>query len=70
MDRSTLKLEPSYGGWQLFDNGKPVLWFPERAKAEEIATLMADARHLTQGLPTAVVRKDDNGQLRKVAAFG
>lgn len=69
MVTSSLQLVKSGGGWQLLDGGKPVLWFPERDKGLEIATIMADARNLYHGLPTAVEAQNDDGELEVVAAF-
>ncbi|NZA25705.1 hypothetical protein H0E84_04860 [Luteimonas sp. SJ-92] len=66
---SSLQLVKSYGGWQLLDAGQPVLWFPEREKGLEIATIMADARSLYRGEPTTVEAQNDDGEFEVIAAF-
>ena len=44
MERCTLQLVGSYGGWRLIDNGKPSFWFLERDQALSIAHVIADSR--------------------------
>lgn len=70
MSTATLQLVRSCGGWQLLDAGKPVFWFPERAKGLEIARIMADARSLYRGTPASVEAEGEDGELEVVATFG
>lgn len=70
MERSLLMLSPSYEGWKLMDNGKPVLWFPEKAAALEVAKLIAEARHAFSDRPTAVVVEGKDEAPERVASYG
>lgn len=70
MSTAILQLVKSYGGWQLLDAGKPVFWFPERAKGLEIARIMADARSLYHGTPASVEAENEQGKLEIVATYG
>ena len=45
MAGTVLQVVESFGGWRLLDDGQPIFWFPEKAKALDTARLMADARH-------------------------
>ena len=39
MERCTLQLVGSYGGWRLIDNGKPSFWFLERDQALSLSLI-------------------------------
>jgi hypothetical protein len=70
MERSLLMLSPSYEGWKLMDDGKPVLWFPEKAAALEVANLIAEARHAFSDRPTGVEVEDEDRLPKRVASYG
>jgi hypothetical protein len=70
MKRSLLMLRPSYEGWKLMDNGKPVLWFPEKAAALEVANLIAESRHTYSQRPTAVEVERENEVPERVSSYG
>jgi hypothetical protein len=67
---SRFELVARGGGWQLIDAGKLSFWFPEREKALETVTMMADARSLLHRIPTAVLAENDLGEMELVASFG
>ncbi|TDK28708.1 hypothetical protein E2F46_02280 [Luteimonas aestuarii] len=67
---STLELIARGGGWQLVDAGKLSFWFPEREKALETVTMMADARSLLHGIATTVHAENHSGEVELVASFG
>jgi hypothetical protein len=67
---SRLELIARGGGWQLIDAGKLSFWFPERDKALETVTMMADARSLLHGIATTVHAENDSGEVELVASFG
>lgn len=69
VSRSVFQVVERAGGWGLLDNGKPVLWFPERHKALAIAKQMTDARRAFHGLPDYVHARGDDGAMELVAAF-
>ena len=54
MERCTLQLVGSYGGWRLIDNGKPSFWFLERDQALSIARVIADSRAGLRYIPTRI----------------
>lgn len=56
-------------GWELLDNGKRILWFPEREKALDIASVMADARSAFHGVPASVHAPNEDGEMELVASF-
>jgi hypothetical protein len=64
---SILQIVQSCGGWNLIDDGKLSLWFPERDKALEIACLMADARRQFGGTDTIV--QDVHADQAEVLAY-
>ncbi|MFT4256632.1 MAG: hypothetical protein QM599_06720 [Pseudoxanthomonas sp.] len=68
MSMSVLQIVESCGGWNLIDDGKPSLWFPEHGKALEIAKVMADARSLFAGIPT-IVRGMQDGREEVLADY-
>lgn len=65
---SVLQIVEASGGWSLLDDGKPSLWFPERDKALEIASIMADARNLSSGVDTEVQSVHD-GKVEVLAKY-
>lgn len=67
---SRLELIARGGGWQLIDAGKLSFWFPERDRALETVTMMADARSLLHGIRTSVFAENDFGEVEVVASFG
>lgn len=69
MSGSTLRLVPSTGGWQLFEDGRPLFWFPDQVKGLEIAMLMADARSLNHGTTATVETQAADGQVKVVAQY-
>ncbi|MFT3761830.1 MAG: hypothetical protein QM761_04285 [Pseudoxanthomonas sp.] len=68
MSVSVLQIVEACGGWNLIDDGKPSLWFPERCKALEIAGIMADARNLFSGIPT-IVQSVQDGRVEVMARY-
>jgi hypothetical protein len=70
MKRSLLMLSPSYEGWKLLDNGKPVFWFPEKKAALEVANTIAEARHTFSNLPTGVEVDDGERTPERVSSYG
>ncbi|KAF1718362.1 hypothetical protein CSC74_05670 [Pseudoxanthomonas yeongjuensis] len=70
MKRSLLMLRPSYEGWKLMDNGKPVFWFPEKSAALEVANMIAEARHAYSQQPTGVEVESDGRALERVSTYG
>jgi hypothetical protein len=64
---SVLQIVESCGGWNLIDDGKLSLWFPDHDKALEIACLMADARCKFGGTDT-IVQSVQDGQVEVLAA--
>ncbi len=70
MNRSLLMLRPSYEGWKLMDDGKPVLWFPEKAAALEVANLIAEARHAFSDRPTGVEVEREDEMPERIASYG
>jgi len=70
MKRSLLMLRPSYEGWRLLDNGKPVFWFPEMSAALEVANTIAEARHAFSLQPTGVEVETSERTLERVSSFG
>lgn len=69
VSQSIFQVVERAGGWGLLDNGKRVLWFPERHKALAIAKQMADARKTLHGLPAYVHARGDDGAMELVAAY-
>jgi len=69
MDRSTLQLVGSHGGWRLIDNGKPSFWFLEREQAMNIAHVIADSRAGLRFIPTRIEAENEEGELELVASF-
>jgi hypothetical protein len=67
---SRLELVARGGGWQLIDAGKLSFWFPEREKALQTVTMMADARSLLHGIETNVLAENEAGDFELVASFG
>ena len=65
---SVLQIVEASGGWNLIDDGKPSLWFPERDKALEIAHIMADARNLSSGVD-AEVQSVCDGKVEVLASY-
>jgi hypothetical protein len=70
MKRSLLMLRPSYEGWKLLDNGKPVFWFPEKGAALEVANTIAEARHAFSHQPTGVEVEINERGSERVSTFG
>ncbi|MGH8063089.1 MAG: hypothetical protein ACREO7_13875 [Pseudoxanthomonas sp.] len=70
MKRSLLMLRPSYEGWKLLDNGKPVFWFPEMSAALEVANTIAEARHAFSLQPTGVEVETGELVLERVSSYG
>lgn len=70
MKRSLLMLRPSYEGWKLLDNGKPVFWFPEMSAALEVANTIAEARHAFSLQPTGVEVETGEFALERVSSYG
>lgn len=70
MKRSLLMLRPSYEGWKLLDNGKPVFWFPEMKAALDVANTIAEARHAFSLQPTGVEVETGERTLERVSTFG
>ncbi|MEP6907768.1 MAG: hypothetical protein ABI858_07290 [Pseudoxanthomonas sp.] len=70
MKRSLLMLQPSYEGWKLLDNGKPVFWFPEKNAALEVANTIAEARHTYSCLPTGVEVENGENLPERVSTYG
>lgn len=73
MKRSLLMLRPSYEGWKLLDNGKPVFWFPEKEAALEVANTIAEARHIYSSEPTGVGvegGEEEVGAVELVSIYG
>lgn len=70
MDQSLFLVVERAGGWGLLDDGKPILWFPEKDSALETARVMADARHQFGGKPACVQAQDEQGAFELVFAFG
>ena len=70
MKRSVLMLRPSYEGWRLLDNGKPVFWFPEKSAALEVANTIAEARHAFSLKPTSVEVETAERTLERVSTYG
>ena len=70
MKRSLLMLRPSYAGWKLLDNGKPVFWFPEMGAALEVANTIAEARHAYSQRPTGVEVENGERALERVSTYG
>ena len=69
MERCTLQLVGSYGGWRLIDNGKPSFWFLERDQALSIAHVIADSRAGLRYIPTRIEAENEEGDLDLVACF-
>ena len=70
MKRSLLMLRPSYEGWKLLDNGKPVFWFPEMSAALEVANTIAEARHAYSLQPTGVEVETGERASERVSSYG
>jgi hypothetical protein len=70
MKRSLLMLRPSYEGWKLLDNGKPVFWFPEKSAALEVANTIAEARHAYSLQPTGVEVEIGERASERVSTYG
>ncbi len=70
MERSLLMLSPTYEGWKLLDNGKPVFWFPEKSAALEVANTIAEARHAFSSLPTGVEVENGDRAPERVSSYG
>lgn len=70
MERSLLMLSPTYEGWKLLDNGKPVFWFPEKSAALEVANTIAEARHAFSSLPTGVEVENGYRAPERVSSYG
>lgn len=73
MKRSLLVLRPSYEGWRLLDNGKPVFWFPEKEAALEVANTIAEARYIYSSKPTGVEveSEEDEGMTpERISSYG
>lgn len=58
------------GGWGLLDDGKPILWFPEKDSALATARIMADARCHFTGKATRVQAQSEHGTFELVFDFG
>ena len=70
MTRSLLMLRPSYEGWKLMDNGKPIFWFPEKSAALAVANTIAEARHTFSNKPTAVEVENEGSPPERVSTYG
>jgi len=70
MKRSMLMLRPSYEGWKLMDQGRPLLWFPEKAAALEVANTIAEARHTFSDQPTGVEVEIEGAPSERVSTYG
>lgn len=70
MKRSVLMLRPSYEGWKLLDQGKPVFWFPDKSAALEVANTIAEARHIYSNEPTGVEVETDGAMTERVSTYG
>lgn len=70
MKRSVLMLRPSYEGWKLLDQGKPVFWFPDKSAALEVANTIAEARHIYSNEPTGVEVESEGAATERVSTYG
>jgi hypothetical protein len=70
MTRSLLMLRPSYEGWKLMDDGKPVFWFPEKSAALAVANTIAEARHTFSNRPTGVEVESEGKPPERVSTYG
>ena len=70
MKQSVLMLSPSYEGWKLLDNGKPVFWFPDKTAALEVANTMAEARYAYSNQATAVELETEGASVQRLSSFG
>ncbi|GEM_PF-473000 len=70
MKRSVLMLRPSYEGWKLLDQGRPVFWFPEKSAAIEVANTIAEARHIYSNEPTGVEVETEGAVTERVSTYG
>lgn len=69
MDQSLLQVVERAGGWGLLDDGKPILWFPEKDSALATARIMADARCQFTGKATRVQAQSEHGTFDMVFDF-
>lgn len=70
MNRSVFQVVERAGGWGLLDDGKPILWFPEKDSALATARIMADARCQFTGRSTRVQAQSEHGTFELVFAYG
>ncbi len=70
MKRSLLLLSQTRDGWKLFDDGRPVFWFPEKEAGLEVAKTIAETRNFYSGLPTGVEVDGDQASFERVASYG
>ena len=69
MCKSILRIVASYGGWKLFDDGRPIFWFLERDQAIETAKVLADARANLRFIPACVEAELETGGMELIIDY-